>query len=558
VPSHVDTASSATGLRGRHLGARLAVVAVATTAAYRYTLSTLLAGLSLDSPLAYLGLVPVLSLALAVVVLRRPNDDHDIHDRQVDLLVGLPLIGIALLLMLVLPQRLDSEFWLWRLDVLSLPLFAAGLVAVLMGTRMMWRLRAPLAFLLVAWPVPWSRLLERLDPALLSSTTSALRGLTSLLPVAQPYGSGGDGGMFEVTTQQGSFVVTVASACAGASSTLGFLLLGSAALLVARGSRRGKFLWLGTGLIVAWTANLVRIVVLLAVGHWRGQHVAIDVVHPVLGTALFAATSVLMVLLLPRFGLTLRPPDVLARPSRAKTGLLASRPATRGALVLGLVVATVATGQANGALAKNEQIAGPLGQARVPAFSASPAGLRGWHIGDAGEYQQAARYFGAGATWHRLLYHSSQVVPGTQLGGLPVSVDAVDTGSRRALKAFSVQACYAFHRFEVSSHRKVDLVPGLRGELFTYYNRRDHRDWTTLAWEWPVLRGGTSGFERVVLIIVDVKGVPVPGLDGRPVAGSEHERTPVRLAAQRDFLASFAQRLVGRALQTTAAGSTGA
>jgi exosortase len=534
----------------RGLVARLLVVVVAVVGAYHYTLSTLLTGLALDSPLAYLGLVPLLSLGLAVVLLRRPYDDHDIHDRQVDVLVGLPLVGLALLLMLVLPRRLEGEFWLWRLDVLSLPLFAAGLVALLLGTRLLWRLRVPLAFLLVAWPVPWSRLLERLDPPLLSSTTSALRGLVALLPVAQPYGSSNGDGLFEVPTAQGSFVVTVASACAGASSTLGFLLLGGAAVLLARGRRRSKLLWLATGLLVAWTGNVLRILVLLATGHWRGQELAIDVVHPVLGTVVFALTSVLMLLLLPRFGLSLQAPGTAVRPSRTRTGLVASRPATRGALVLGLLVATVAAGQANGALAKNELIAGPLGQARVAAFSLSPARLTGWHIGDAGEYQQAARYFGDGATWHRLLYHSSQVLPGTQLGGLPVSIDAVDTGNRRALKAFSVQACYAFHRFDVSTHRKVELVPGLRGELFTYYNRRDHRDWTTLAWEWPVRRGGSTGFERVVLIMVDVKGVPLPGLDGRPLAGSQDERKAVRLAAQREFLHAFAARLVERALQS--------
>lgn len=530
------------------------VVAVlcAVVVAYHYTLSTLLAGLALDSPLAYLGLVPLVSLALAVVVIRQSRDDHDIHDRQVDLLVGLPLVAVALLVVLVLPQRLGSEFWLMRLDVLSLPLFLAGLVALLLGTRMVWRLRVPLAFLLAAWPLPWTALLERLDQPLLATTGGAVRSLTQLVPVAHDYGSTTDA-MFEVPTHGGSFVVTVASACAGASSTLGFLLLGSAAMCLARGSRRRKGLWLVTGLAVAWSANVLRIIVLLAVGRWRGERLAIEVVHPVLGTVLFAASSVLMLLLLPRFGLRLAPPRQARPGPRPAVGLASSGRWTRGVLAGSLAAATLAAGLANGGLARNEQILGPLGQARLTAFGSSPAQVAGWHVGDAGDYRQAARYFGAGATWHRMLYHSPQTLAGSPLSALPVSIDVIGTHSRSALKAFNVEACYAFHRFDVSSHSHVDLAPGLRGELFTYYNKRDRRHWTTLAWEWPVLDGATSAYERVVLIMVDVKGMPIPSLSGSPVAGSPVQPTPRRLAVEREFLRSFARQLVQQALTTARA-----
>jgi hypothetical protein len=176
--------------------------------------------------------------------------------------------------------------------------------------------------------------------------------------------------------------------------------------------------------------------------------------------------------------------------------------------------------------------------------------LHGWHIGDAGEYPQDARLFGQGATWHRLLYHSSQQVPATGMTALPVSIDVVDTSSRRALNAFGVQDCYAFHRFDISTHRKVQLAPGLGGEIFTYYNRRAHRDWTSLAWQWPVLDGATSRYERVVLILVDVRGAPLPDLTGAPVPGSEHAPQATRLAAERSFLEAFARGLVDRALHT--------
>jgi hypothetical protein len=268
---------------------------------------------------------------------------------------------------------------------------------------------------------------------------------------------------------------------------------------------------------------------------------------------LFALTGVTMLLLLPRYGLAL-PARSDRQPRRPQpTGLASSGHWGRAALTLSLVAATTAVGLVNGTLSTNDQIVGPFGEPRLAAFSSSPARLTGWQVGDAGQYPQAARYFGDGATWHRLLYHSTQTLKGTDLGGLPVSIDAIGTRRRSALRAFSVQACYAFHRFEVSSHTQVDLGAGLQGEIFTYYNKRDHRDWSTLAWEWPVRNGATTEYERVVLILVDVRGVPVPSLSGSPVAGSEKASGAVRLAAERAFLRGFGHQLVQRLVSSAPA-----
>lgn len=540
----------------RHAVLALAVLA-AVGAAYHYTLGTLISGLALDSPLAYLGLVPLVAAGLAVALARRQTGDHDIHDRQVDLLVGLPLVGLALLLVLALPERLGSEFWLWRLDLLSLPVFAAGLVALLLGTRVLWRVRAALLFLLVAWPIPWNATLERTDQPLLDLTTSAVRGVTGVVPVAQPYGREGGSGdaMFEVLTSSGSFVVTVASACAGASSTLGFLLLGSAWALVTRGPRRNKALWLLTGLAIAWLGNVLRILLLLVAGRWGGESLALDTLHPVLGTVVFAGTCLVMLVLAPRFGLHL-PERVGSSRSAQVTGLAASSRWGRVVVAGALTAATVAAGTANGALAANEQVVGPYGQARLAAFATGPAALPGWRIGQAGDFPQAARYFGAGSTWRRLLYHSPVIGAGSSVPALPVSVDAVGTRSLRALKAFGVEECYAFHRFEVSSHGRVSLGAGLHAELFTYFNRRDQRNWNTLAWEWPVRHGAATRYERVVLVLVDVAGVPLPALDGSPVPGSEQLPTAQRLAGERDFLKAFARALVSQLVARDVEAST--
>src|ERR1700683_2728150 len=65
--------------------------------AYSYSLSTLLQLAHLHTPLAYVSLVPLISLILAAVHSQPVRPEPSIHDRQTDYIVGLPLMGAALL-----------------------------------------------------------------------------------------------------------------------------------------------------------------------------------------------------------------------------------------------------------------------------------------------------------------------------------------------------------------------------------------------------------------------------------------------------------------------------
>src|SRR6202022_1605260 len=94
--------------------------------AYHYSLSTLIQSLNLDTPLAYIGLVPFIALGLAAVRAKPALAEPAIHDRQLDYIVGVPLVATALAINLVMPKRLSVMFWVWRIDLLSMPFFVAG------------------------------------------------------------------------------------------------------------------------------------------------------------------------------------------------------------------------------------------------------------------------------------------------------------------------------------------------------------------------------------------------------------------------------------------------
>jgi hypothetical protein len=126
---------------------RAALLAVLLAVAYRYSWLTLV-----RSPTGSLvgGAVAVL-LAAAICVRGRDPGEPAIHDRYTDFIVGVPLLAGALAIVLLLPTYLSLFFWFWRLDLLSIPLFVAGAIALLFGVRAFWRWRLVMAALFLIW-----------------------------------------------------------------------------------------------------------------------------------------------------------------------------------------------------------------------------------------------------------------------------------------------------------------------------------------------------------------------------------------------------------------------
>jgi len=206
---------------------QLAALLAAVTVAYSYSLLALLENATLDTPLAYVSLVPIIALAMAAVCHRPRRAEPPIHDRQVDYIVGVPLIVAALAISLALPARLSAQFWMWRLDLLSLPMFVAGAVSIIFGVRVLWRQKLAIGFLLLAWPLPYQVLLLRVLDGCTTLTLLGLHAALRLVPVATT-GPAGGGSVFEVTHHGHSFPLSVVSACSGVNGIVGFLLVGIA------------------------------------------------------------------------------------------------------------------------------------------------------------------------------------------------------------------------------------------------------------------------------------------------------------------------------------------
>jgi len=547
---------------GERGGQRVAIALLVITVAYHYSLVTLMRTLDVDTPLAYLGLVPFIALLLVAARHASPAHEPPIHDRQLDYILGIPLLLVALAIVAFLPVRLSTLFWVWRVDLLSLPLFVAGTVAIVFGVRALWRLRLPIGFLLLAWPVPYTWFLNNWLQSFTDFTIAAVRVGVGILGVARFVP--GPNGIFAIPHSAAPFQVSVASACSGVNSVVGFLLVGSAFATLVRGRRLPKLAWLFGGLVLIWSLNVIRILVILVIGKQWGEGVAIDGFHPVLGLVTFSGGILAMILVMPRFGLRMvfqrrRNEGERAPEGAAGEGGRVAVPRARLALSVVTVVA-VLLAVADAGLRDYELVADDLGQPRLAAFSQATDGPQGWAGYESDSYSWAKRYFGESSSWHRYLYSSSGAA-GTPAfrSSSPVVTDVISTSDLSTFSTYGLEACYNFHGYRLYTTRDVDLGGGITGKVLSYYHPKLKKDWTTVYWHWPVRSDEGKRFERVVMMMVDTDKAdlasPAPksgitrnlgiGVANR-LQGIEDKRLGESLDRTSSFLVSFARDTVSR------------
>lgn len=484
---------------------RLLLLIAIVVVAYHQSLLSLMRGLTLDTPLAYLGLVPLIALGLATSLIRRPYNGPSIHDRQVDFIIGLPLLVLAAGANYLLPTEFSTMFWVWRIDMLTFPLFVAGAAVLIVGTRTTARAKVPIAFLFLAWPYPYTLALFRWLDGFTSLTIRALVRAVAVVPWAA-HDASGDGSRFWIGEGVDKFRVSVASQCSGANSLLGFLLVGAALMVLVKGPRLGKALWLLVGAVVTWALNLVRIMIIFFAGDQWGESVAIDGFHPVIGLFLFTVGMLVMVLSLRLFRLKIVPPA--PRTASGRNGYPKLKLAIPIAAVITVTLATL-----NADIVRYSLVASDLGVPRLASFAMSPPTPSTWApTRKTDTYDWARRFFGEDSTWNR--FSLTPPTPGNPglWANAPIIADVITSSSLSRLNAFGIEACYKFHGYDLRNQVTVDLGGGIKGTSMRWQDG-DGPVWTTVYWHWPVVEGGKRRFERVTLLLGDRGSTEVAATD---------------------------------------------
>lgn len=532
----------------KRMGIQVGVLLAAVLVAYNYSLLTLFQEADLETPLAYVGLVPAIALALAAVRARPMRPEPPIHDRQIDYIVGIPLLTAVIAANAYLPGKFSVMYWVWRIDLLTLPFFVAGAVAIIFGVRVLWRQKLAVGYLFLAWPYPYQSLLLRILDAFTNGTVAATKHALHYLKVAKAVPAPDGATLFLVTHHGSTFPLSVVSACSGVNSCVGFLLVGSAFGAIVRGPIMRKLAWLTGGMVLLWALNIFRILFVFWAGETWGEHIAIGILHPFIGMVTFSIGVLAMMFLIEPLGMSLgvvsRRHEVPVRmPSRYRQVVAVPRIYAATSIV---IVTALLLGIANLGLKNDNLVADISGGPNLTSFIISPAAPSGWGLRRIAEYDWAQPLFGDTSQWFRYdLFHEEG---GNLITSTPVIADVIVTPYLSSFSAYGIEACYQFHGYSLKNVAQVSIAGGIVGQTMTYTSVQ-YGSWTIIYWIIPVKDNGATEYQRTVLYIQNSGGVQVASDDG-PVPGVSNEAGSLKapwnpqLISDRNFLVDFARELV--------------
>lgn len=472
------------------------------------------------------GFVPLMiPAAVAVFWLRaHRSDPPERRDVLLDAFFALPLLGLALFILLVIPGQLSWYFWLHRNDLLAMSLAVAGVAVVVMGYQQVLRTWPAWVLLFFAWPWPAVRLQAELTDPFVTATAWVSARVVGFLRL--PYEQ--DPVFSDVFTsthlaRDENFVLVVAQTCSGTATFIGFALFGLTIALLVRGSILRRVRWLAIGGALALLANFVRVAVLFIVASEVGLDTAIDTVHPLLGLALFGLLLFGMLLLLGPLGLSLdlgragrhtawEPRPGGGRPLVAMWGAAVAAAVALGVASIGVLDEMAFLGDGSGAPTVD-----------VADTRAILPEVPGWELEHI-EQVSWTDLFGRRSRGDLFAY--------SYPGGPSIVVQSIIADERGTLDRYRPEQCTVFHGEEVDGVRYVALPYATTGVLF-HDSFRDVAG-STLYWQFPVRVDGELRHARVSLLLDVAQPVKPVDLSTLPSAGSLSARVGVDLANRFD------------------------
>lgn len=178
--------------------------------------------------------------------------------------------------------------------ILTLPIFAAGLLLILFNPQTLRQLAFPIAFLIFLTPPP-SEILYSLGSTLSVIGSEASNAIVSLLGIPSKIsGEYGNPTIIITRPDQTTIGFTVDIACSGIYSLIGFLIFAAFIAYIARDKLWKKAAIFLLGLPLIYLLNIIRITIILLIGYQFGEELALQVFHLIGGWILIFLGTLLL------------------------------------------------------------------------------------------------------------------------------------------------------------------------------------------------------------------------------------------------------------------------
>jgi len=234
-------------------------------------------------------------------------------DQRPQVQIPAPLLGLTLMLAAGALRVVAARYFLEPVDGWSIPLWVAGVVALLWGARTLWWAAAPLAFLVFMVPLPYS--VENMMAGPLQAISTKISTVVLQLMLFPAISQGN-------TIIVGQETLEVARACSGLRIFMGIAAMAFAFLLLCPRPWLTRIVLLVAILPIALLANSTRIVATGILYQFGWSQMARDLSHDLAGWFMIPLALAL-------FGLTLAYLDKLFFETEAVDAAVLVRQQTR-------------------------------------------------------------------------------------------------------------------------------------------------------------------------------------------------------------------------------------
>ena len=180
--------------------------------------------------------------------------------------------------------------------ILTLPIFTAGLILILFNAQILRQAAFPVVFLAFLVPPP-SEILYAIGSTLSVVSSEVSYSIIRILGVPSTLSAEYGNPAIVIVKPSGSIVFAIDIACSGIYSLIGFLIFAVFTAYITRDKLWKKIAVFLIGIPLMYALNVIRITIILLLGYYYGEQLALEVFHLMGGwTLIFFGTLLLLVL----------------------------------------------------------------------------------------------------------------------------------------------------------------------------------------------------------------------------------------------------------------------